>query len=290
MRVTRWLLMAALFAGCVGTTYRAAEATLLNYEGVDYDITPGDEALLGKNGGTGWNGGWYTTSGSAQFTVSQDDVSLDSPAFPFTPTGNRILAGGDSDSVSRIYRNLSTPLNLENGDILYISFLWQKNGADAGTASNNLEFGLVGGGTVTDGAGIRLAFSSGNAMFLGTSANTFGPAPADALDTTYFMVLRVEGTGVNTLTASAMVFSPTDSVSASEPITWDATIASYTPTGTNNNILTRIRLWAGENATGQFDEIRVGSTWVSVVPEPSTVLLMCVGIVAVGTCRLRRRK
>jgi hypothetical protein len=121
-----------------------AKAALIAYEGFDYENS-GSSALLGKSGGTGWPGAWIDgggTAGNAGFTVSQDDVSLDSATYPFEPIGDRALAAGTGVSGSsnsmRISRILPSTFDMGvEGGVLYASFLMQKTGGASTTAGGN---------------------------------------------------------------------------------------------------------------------------------------------------------
>ena len=62
--------------------------------------------------------------------------------------------------------------------------------------------------------------------------------------------------------------------------------AAATVTATRNSVLTwdRVRIQSGQigEATGLVDELRIGTTYADVVPEPSTVALLSLGAMALG--------
>ena len=76
-----------LFA--MGIFASAAMAGLIAYEGFDFAGGP----INGNGSGFGFSGNWINTS-SPFLNVSSDNVSLDSPTFPFDPVGNRVESTG----------------------------------------------------------------------------------------------------------------------------------------------------------------------------------------------------
>ena len=69
----------AFLVAVLATFAATAEAALMTYEALDYSGT----ALVGQNGGLGWNGAWAQTGGTTSpNTLSDDGVSLSYPV-PF---------------------------------------------------------------------------------------------------------------------------------------------------------------------------------------------------------------
>jgi hypothetical protein len=60
-----------------------------------------------------------------------------------------------------------------------------------------------------------------------------------------------------------MVYSGSDMVPFSEPLTWDGVHNS-----SSSAVIDAIRLWIGAVASGQYDEIRIGNSWLSVTRDP----------------------
>ena len=114
----------------------SAFAGLIAYEGFDY---PNDNPILAdRDGGTGWAAGWVDTEeGGGDFQhLTMDDVSLDSPAFPFTPIGDRTEGSG-----GEAVRNFSGSLDFAGDGVLYASLLMLKKD-DGGASADNVEFNL----------------------------------------------------------------------------------------------------------------------------------------------------
>jgi hypothetical protein len=274
-RIVLWSAFTAIVAAILAGAPNA-QAALIAYEGFDYP-NDGANALNSLNGGTGWTSAWGITTLGSGFTVSQDDASLASTAFPFSTTGDRAKsagAGSGSNSM-RAYRLLPSTFDLgAEGGVLYVSLLFQKIGvASPGALSNNMEVNLTAGDS---GNGtVRFGSTSANNLFVNDStsvpaAQEFG---ALTLGQTYFAVLKLESHSAATDIVSAIVYDPSESVPSLEPGSWDKTKAF-----TSTAVIDRIRLWIGVGASADYDEIRIGDTWASVaVPEPGVGVLMVLG-------------
>lgn len=264
-----------------------ARGGLIAYEGFDYANAPSSNALVGQNGGTGWGANaWGSAGTGAAFSESQDDTSLITATFPFSPIGDRALAvgAGSVNANNRVNRVLPSAFNLAaEGGVLYASFLIRKDSTYPTGSSNNMEFSLTSG---TGGNGtFRLGSTSANNFFLYNDATV--PATAEigaiAQSTNYFVVLKIESHSSANDVASAIIYDSSETVPLTEPVTWDKTRAISSALA-----IDRVQLWVGQNAAGAFDEIRIGDTWESVtsVPEPTSVtLITIVALIAVGKSR-----
>ena len=90
-----------------------AGATLLAYEGFDYDFND----LETLNGGTGWATAWNSASG-----LSNDDTSLNYVGNPNPVVGDRVSVADSNGSA----RTMSTTLTYEAGNVYYISVLLKR--------------------------------------------------------------------------------------------------------------------------------------------------------------------
>lgn len=226
---------------------------LFDYEGFDYTGT----AIHDQAGGIGWIGAWINNNGD--FThLTDDGVSLDSNAFPFTPVGSRISGVGGA-----AVRNLSRPINMdEAGAVTYFSTLYSR-GATGASSAADIQFQFqTSGGTI----GFRIGNGSNGKFFVGLGSSTanlqYGAGAGFPVqpDTTYFLVAKVVSAATGSDQAFIKIYGPDDTVPATEPETWDIS-ASLAVTST----LSRLRINVGTNNTnGQIDEMRVGSTWEAV--------------------------
>src|SRR5215212_9469795 len=131
MRCIRRAALLASAIVAIATLAPAAKGALLSYEGFDY-ANDGSPLLNGRNGGSGWAGPWTFTgvaaTNNAGFNVSQDDTSLNTSAYPFTPVGDRVLAAGAGTGANSAQadRLLATPFDLSiEGNVMYASLLFR---------------------------------------------------------------------------------------------------------------------------------------------------------------------
>ena len=244
-----------------------AFAVLQAYEGFDYP-NAGSNLLSGADGGSGWGGPWtffgttIPTTADNGHRLSQDDVSLDSLAFPFSPIGDRVVSKGIGPGNNTwADRTLANPFNFSaEGEVRYFSFLFQKD-TGAATAEDNMEFDLWSVGTTDPLTQVRFGSTSGELFFFSnTSSPTFEPV---TVGQPYFVVLKLEAHAATNDVLSVKTYLPSETVPSEEPTTWDgvrsvgigATIAG-------------IRLWIGVQTTGEYDEIRMGTSWADVAVAP----------------------
>jgi hypothetical protein len=274
-----------------------SQAALLSYEGFNYP-NDGSPLLNGRTGGTGWAGPWTFTgvaaTNNAGFNVSQDDVSLNTNTYPFTPVGDRVLAAGAGTGANSAQadRLLATPFDLSiEGNVMYASLLFRKNTGPA-ASSDNMEFTFLANAlTPTVGVPIRVGSTSAERFFVfdGGSVPTSATFRDVTLGQTYFVVLKVEAhAGTTPEVYSAVTYTNGETVPNTEPAVWPG----VRNTSVSNALLDGVRLWIGTVTSGQYDEIRIGNTWESVtgVPEPSSLaLLLSVGLTFASLGRWRCR-
>jgi hypothetical protein len=276
-------LLSALIVLLGQTT--ASWGALLSFEGFDYP-NQGSALLNGKTGGTGWGGPWafsgVSATNNAGFNLSQDDVSLNTSAYPFSPIGDRVLAAGlgSGANSAQADRLLANPFDLGvEGNVLYASFLFRKDTGPA-TSSDNMEFTFLANlGTGTPAVPIRVGSTSAERFFVFDG----GSVPASAtfenitLGQTYFVILKVEAhAGTTPNVYSVVTYTTGETVPTTEPAVWEGVRNA----SVSNAMLDGVRLWIGTVTTGQFDEVRIGNTWQSVaaVPEPTTLALTLSGL------------
>ena len=277
---------------CGALSLNSAQATLFESDSFNYTGT----ALAGQNGGSGWNGAWFTTAGSQTNSLSNDGISLnypntwESPLTPLTPSGSRVLTAPPTGqaSTSRLLTQ-TIPLNVD-GTVAYVSALIKKNQLNGGgTNSDNILLEFTDNlGNRRFGIGIE---GTGDKPWLNANGSTTpstGPAvnPGD----TYFIVGKIVSSATGNDTAFLKVYGTgySSQVTVAEPTTWDATLTEST-----SAILDRIRIRidSGNNAgnPGEVDEIRIADSWTDVVsvPEPSSLALL--GLAVFARAILKRR-
>lgn len=249
----RWFsLRNVLSALCVGWLGAAplAPAQVDEYEGFEYTGT----ALNGQNGGTGWGANaWTDPDGNAP--LSDDGVSL---AFPpsvnHAPAGSRLLFAGTGEAD----RALGTGLNLAANGEYYFSALVKRQGsfkfeffynASVNASDARWRFGALGDGTT-------------NVALVGVSSD-FQFTNVFPVNETVLVVAKMLARSATSPGDSVFlnVYRAGDTVPLAEPATWQAT-------ATQNSGVTLIRLRVRniDNLPLEVDEIRVGRSWLEVVP------------------------
>jgi hypothetical protein len=240
-------------------------AALTVYEPFNYTAA---STLGGQNGGTGFSGAWSAAVGSS--TVSSPSLSYAS----LSTVGNRATTTAASATTQN--RGLSASLGGVTGTT-YISFLLRP---DAATSAANAEFGLVG---TTASLFVGKASSGNTSNYLLDTLSTGGgtqnaSSTAFANGTAVLMVLRADFVGGGGDTFKLFI-NPT---STTEPGSADATKSGY-DLGTVGTIQ-----FTG-NLGFSFDELKIGSSYADVVPEPSTYAAGLAVAGLVGMTWLRRR-
>lgn len=244
-----------------------SHASLLLYEPFNY--TAGG-SLTGENGGTGFTSAWSPLSGSEGTTT----VQANSLTYSTLPTsGNKVYINPTSTTSgeSRDFSNL-------NSGTVYLSFLAN---IDEGQRFFALRLTDAGGqkafiGRASGGSNWRVESNTGTTVTGATSI-------AASLDTTYFLVLRIDFSVSN-----ARLRLYVDPTLGTEPLTADADITSSAAFQINGlNIATGFTSGAVTTAKGWYDEIRMGTTYADIapVPEPTSGALFglsLLGIIVLG--------
>ncbi|GAB4252074.1 MAG: hypothetical protein OHK005_19300 [Candidatus Methylacidiphilales bacterium] len=294
--INKMILATAAFA--VAALPGTSQGALIAYEGFDY--TSGS-SINSANGGSGWGGSWsVSTFGSGSGSTVESVQSSGLSYTGVTSSGNSIGLDVDRPSGSNfrgidVDRTLSS--SVSSGTIwaswLYNSSEHSVSGSTSswsvfaltftgGTNYNRLEFG-------------RDALSPWDSFQVGFQG---GPDPDDinltsqtvTTGTTYLVTARID---FNTSGSNDSLYVWVNPSTSSEP-----TIASalFSSTTLDFGALQGVRILSGfadggglVNNVTLVDEIRIGTDYLSTVPEPSSLALLIGGAVALFAIRLRRR-
>lgn len=265
MRSSRNLLAVACLAGTLVTgplVTGSVEAGPV-YEGFDYSVPPA--LLIGKNGGTGWNGAWdgyYGVDVNVGAGLSFGGLS--------TVPGGAVSDPPNPGFNSFYFRTLAEPLGADNTTV-YLSFLLRPSAGFGFYGGVNLEGLFVGKSGPVDNYSIE-------------DSHGIDQSPvAAAAGTTVFLVLRAEFGALED--KFSLYVNPTPG--GTEPLTPDAYKSGFDSVGTIE------RLYINNAGGWTTDEIRIGATWaevtpLSAVPEPATLGLLAAGLP--GLALFLRRK
>jgi len=242
----------------MGLTMQADAATV--YEGFDYD--QGTD-VGGLNGGTGWYGSWTGPSGDA--TIQSPGMSEGS----LPGTGNRLLLTRTGSGSTKAGRQVFAS-NQASGTY-WLSLMIDNHGG------HSTAFGFAQLADSNSVPLVEVRFSAKGNWSLrngsGTSSDT-GIAADSAL-----LVIKVDMDSDR----ADMWVNPT--LGAEPPATSNANVA-LAANGDFDRLNLRVQTSTG-SASASFDEIRIGDSFASVVPEPGMVALAGLGAGLVG---LRRRR
>lgn len=237
----------------------ALDPGLLAYEGFVYAA---DGALAGKAGGAGFAGQWVGGSWK---------VGVESLAYPagvaLSPTGRSGLENdGVADSPTR--RTLSSPMDLGSEGTYYFSALMNKT--DGHPTSGDALTLFLNDGT---SAKVRFGISSDEKTHLGMAGGYVAGTVAMPAATDILVVAKLVTHAAGTPDSLSLArYLPEETPPWRDPASWDqATSAEISGT------LNSISLSCGVGS-GRIDEIRIGTSWFSVVgvppPPPGTVLTL----------------
>lgn len=251
------------------------QAALIGYEAFLLGDEPNDGEYSGTQLGSqnptvaGWSGDWSYQAGQSSST-SLDASGLSYPGLSGEGGALRLQTSGVR--VTREFSNI-----LSNGAV-YISFMMQLNNTDAayrvfelhrstgtGDSERTLQVGI--GGTAggdfpsVDHWGVRVNNDSDyNAQLA-----------AKDTDVNLFVVKLEYNSGSEN---DRVLVWQNPSLTSSEPVT-DAEFSDITLQNVRYMSLARFGSDSANEVT--FDEIRVGTTWASVIPEPGTFIFMVLG-------------
>ena len=242
-----------------GVSYEHAGYT--SVEGFDYQ----GSAISNQNGGAYWSGPWVDGDGDFEH-LSDDNISLNSAAFPFTPTGGRIV--GNNGEAARDLGGRFIDMS-EEDHVMYFSALMRKD-STAATSSEVVE--IRADNTTATAIGIRFGLGSSETFFAMVGNQLIATKGGSvAQGTTYFVVAKLVSHASVNDEAFVKAYAPTDTV-GDEPdgANWTVTTSG----GTTDVIINRMGMFLGSNLTstgGSIDEIRIGKTW-SAVTESTQIL------------------
>ncbi len=267
-------LATAAVAVLLSSVAAPATAGLLVYEGFNY---PANAAISGQSGGGsfGWSGSW-TGSQAAGYFIGAG--SLPSP-FPTAFTSGNMLSTGISDGNKGTLRNLATPLGTP-GTTDFFSFLMQPTGVvGQGFDDGHMGFSILGTLNQLYAGKPGVGAVNPNLYDIETQGGiTRAPTTIPAVSgQTVLMVVRADFTAVND-TFKLYINPP----GADEPATPNAVLGGY-------SVGTVTALQVSGPGAFNFDEIRVGTTFASVVPEPATLVLALAGLLGAAALAMPGR-
>jgi len=312
MKTSLALIAAAMFTAFSSTP---ASASLLIYEPFDY--TPSGSAIIGQTDIYSPGSPTWARAGTAAAVVHQVTTpSLPAPSgYPASVGNAGLMLGGPAGGDFNEYARMSLGAQYGASSTLFYSLLLDvPNIAGLTTAHSNLNAnndGIIAFNNNT-GAGTKPSIWAGElTMRLGASSSLFNlgvRASQTAASTTYWsadltpgltylvVVGYTSSATPGTGGLSSLWINPSSATFGAPvaPAADGSTVGSMNATGSNDHVDSLIigaGIAAGADPTQTIiDEIRVGTTWGEVVPEPSALVLAGLGALSlVSWSRARRR-
>lgn len=272
---TTYCLVAAL---TVCLLAGGALADLLAYEGFNYG---GETQLTGKDGGSGFNGAWTSATSFNEITGTGQSLTMSN--LHFTPKGDHLLGTNyQHDIWSTAERPLASTatVDFDQEGQFFVSMLIQR------PTETHAKAALRGLNSQGDQLW-RFEIASGyNVPFVGIGSGPYDYADDGsfrmAVGVTYFMVAKIETHEIASDTISLKLYLSDDTIDIEEPDTWNANVSTEV-----SGVFSTLRVDLGRDYVTALDEIRIGTTWESVVvPEPAAMSLLALG----GAVIVKRRK
>lgn len=292
-----------LLLGIVGVLCFASSssATIIAYDGFDYDGDGLGVDIAGRAGGVGFSGAWEDGDGDFDAVFDYTSGSLMYPSGSpgaGSEKGGRLsglLPGEDGTATSgsgEVIRDINETdaedmIGWNRDAVTYMSALVRKTGT-ASSASEHVTVSIDNGGS---GVGARFGVGSNEKFFVGisTAATEYGTRDVVPGET-YLLVAKMEASTSVDDVLSLWVYGEGDVVPNADPITG----FDVSQTVGSGRSLERVRITFGNFNMGMdVDEVRIATTWREVVnpaiPEPATVTLCVLGIAAAAAFRMRRK-
>ncbi|QDT40722.1 FecR protein [Gimesia alba] len=160
------------------------------------------------------------------------------------------------------WRTLEKPIRMDTNAIYYLSFYMQKKHSDA--AGNSEQFGnlsLQTSAKLEHARKILFGMSSTNYVILQADMQILEKAPPLQTGETYFFVAKIVASEKASDQVFLRAFSETEAIPDREPPVWSCNTTPFQ----DSNVFDLVRIKVARKGDFLFDELRIGTTWDSVV-------------------------
>jgi hypothetical protein len=249
---------------------RQIEAEVRNEAGQALLAYDGFENLAGRiqrdRSGFGWSGGWQ----SGRRGRGQLGEIVNAPSdtvFGIERSGRRLLRLSAGEA---IVREFEKPLPLDTGNAYFVSFLLRRsavNDLTESAANEFFELALINDGERTGHRSRKwftFGITSSRQPFIKSVGTIASAARVIDVDEHYFCIGKILVTH-DQVTTSFRIYDSSESLDTYEPTAW--TVVGST--GPCDFRLAGIRIGTAQDAIYDIDELRIGTTWLSVVATSS---------------------
>lgn len=249
---------------------RQIEAKVRNEAGQALLAYDGFENLAGRiqrdRSGFGWSGGWQSgRRGRGQ--LGEIVNTPNDTVFGIERSGRRLLQLSAGEA---IVREFEKPLPLDTGNAYYVSFLLRRsavNDLSESAANEFFELALINDGERTGHRSRKwftFGITSSRQPFIKSVGTIASAARVIEVDKHYFCIGKILVTHEQ-VTTSFRIYDATESLDTQEPTAW--TVVGST--GPCDFRLAGVRIGTAQDAKYDIDELRIGTTWLSVAATPS---------------------
>ena len=212
-----------------------------------------------QNAGTGWKSPWTKAKNSSEPAAgeSQPGKSLSRTQLAESQLGLIELRDG-----SMAWRALEKPIRMDTNAIYYLSFYLQKN--NSGPNIKDEQFGnlsLQTSKVLAHSRKILFGMSSEGYATLQADMQIVEQAPPLQTGKPYFIVAKIVASKNAPDQVFMRVLSETETIPKREPPVWTCVSTPFH----DSNTWDLVRLHVGTKGNYLFDELRIGSSWDSVV-------------------------
>ncbi|QDT91106.1 hypothetical protein [Gimesia algae] len=216
-----------------------------------------------QTAGTGWKTPWTKHKGSGELAVGE---SHPRKSLSRTPLAENQLGLIELSKGEMAWRALEKPIRMDTNAIYYLSFSMQKN--SSGPNIKDDQFGnlsLQTSKVLAHSRKILFGMSSEGYATLQADMQIVEEAPPLQTGETYFIVAKIVASKNAPDQVFMRAFAKQEAIPDREPPVWTCVTTPFH----DSNTWDLVRLNVGQQGDYLFDELRIGTTWASVVnPNP----------------------
>lgn len=239
---------------------------LLAHESFTYRMSRTFSNQRQADGGSGWQGAWFRNSPQTDLEILFGvDASLEAPAGLVAPAGGRLVLPSEPERPDTYrfacMRRLGTPIDPDVDGTTYVSALINRSTMPAGPTHHWFRFMLVSERVPRDRMGFGV-LSDFLPQVTASQGNVSGVAPIVAGRPYLFVAKLVTGHAAPDQ-MFLKVYDHDQRIDTGEPENWTVIGRTYHLTSR----IDAIHIYNGTECSYDVDEIRIGTSWLSVTPR-----------------------